>query len=304
VTVDGGAHASPSARGVGGAPPERPAGNDGLLLIDKPAGITSHDAVAAVRRALRTKKVGHSGTLDPMATGLLLMGVGRATRLLRFLGELAKEYEGTALLGIETDTLDADGRVVRTADAGAVTSEALREAMGALTGEVEQIPPAYSAVKVGGEPLHRAARRGESVTAPPRRVHVERFDLTGSDLPVFAFEVTCSSGTYVRTLVADAGGALGCGAHLTSLRRTRIGPFAATDGRPPEDPGPPRPIESAVAHLPSLVLEPEEARVARHGSILGPAGLSGPYRVHAPDGALIGVYRDAGTKAVPEVILA
>ncbi len=282
----------------------RPPGPDGLLLIDKPPGITSHDAVAAVRRALGTRKVGHSGTLDPLATGLLLIGVGRATRLLRFLGDLPKEYAGTALLGVETDTLDADGQVVRTSGAEHVTAVALREAMADLTGDIEQVPPAYSAVKVGGEPLHRAARRGEAVAAAPRRIHVERFDLTEADLPSFGFEVTCSSGTYVRSLVADAGSALGCGAHLTSLRRTRIGPFSAADGRPPEDPGAPRPIQAAVAHLPSLTLEPEEARVARHGSILGPAGLPGPYRVHAPDGALIGVYRDAGTKAVPEVILA
>lgn len=279
-------------------------GPEGLLLIDKPTGITSHDAVAAVRRALGTRKVGHSGTLDPMATGLLLMGVGRATRLLRFLGDLPKTYEGTALLGVETDTLDADGRVVRTAGADAVTRANLAAAMASLTGDIEQVPPAYSAVKVGGERLHRAARRGETVEAPARRVHVGRFDLVDRELPVFAFEVTCSSGTYVRSLVADTGRILGCGAHLTSLRRTRIGLFTAAEGRPPDDPGSPRAIETAVDHLPSLRLDAEEARVARHGSILGPAGRSGPYRVHGPDGALIGVYRDEGTKAVPEVILA
>jgi len=304
VSTDPGPPAASTEGGVGVAHAERRSEPEGLLLIDKPKGITSHDAVAAVRRALRTKKVGHSGTLDPMATGLLLMGVGRATRFLRFLGDFPKEYEGTAILGIETDTLDAEGQVVRTSDAGDVTPTALREAMATLTGDIEQVPPAYSAVKIRGEPLHRAARRGEAVVAPPRPVHVERFELNEHSLSSFGFDVTCSSGTYVRSLVADTGRALGCGAHLTSLRRTRIGPFSAADGRPPDDPGPPRPIVAAVAHLPSLLLDPEEARVARHGSILGPAGLPGPYRVHAPDGALIGVYRDAGTKAVPEVILA
>jgi len=287
------------------APPAmESASPEGLLLVDKPAGITSHDAVAAVRRALGIRKVGHAGTLDPMATGLLAMGVGRATRLLRFLGDLPKRYEGEALLGIETDTLDAEGSVVRTTDASGVTESALREAMASLTGEIDQAPPAFSAVSVGGERLHRAARRGVMVEAPPRRVRVDRFDLVGFDAPRFGFEVECSGGTYVRSLVADAGARAGSGAHLTRLRRTAIGPFSVTDARPPADPGRPLPMVSAVRHLPSLRLDGEEARVARHGSILGPAGIAGPYRVHAPDGALIGIYRDAGSKAVPEVILA
>jgi tRNA pseudouridine55 synthase len=278
-------------------------GSEGLLPIDKPGGITSHDAVAAIRRALGTRKVGHAGTLDPMATGLLLVGVGRATRLLRFLGELPKVYEGEGLLGVETDTLDAEGQVTRTSPAEGMSERELVDAMDAFTGEIDQTPPAYSAVKVAGEPLYRAARRGETVSAPARRVRVERFDLVRFDSPRFTFFVRCSSGTYVRSLVADVGGRLGCGAHMTALRRTSIGPFAVDGARRPEDPGTPLPVEAAVEHLPSLVLDPEEARVARHGSILGPSGIEGPYRVHGPDGALIGIYRDAGTKAVPEVIL-
>ena len=281
----------------------RPAGPDGLLLVDKPAGITSHDAVARVRRALGTRKVGHAGTLDPMATGLLAIGVGRATRLLRFLGDLPKTYMGEGLLGIETDTLDAEGVVVRERPADEVTADQLRTAMAALTGSIEQVPPAYSAVKVNGERLYHAARRGEAIQAPARSVRVDAFDLLWFDRPRFGFAVRCSGGTYVRTLVADAGAALGCGAHLTALRRTAIGPFTVEGARPPDDPGPPQPLERAVAHLPGLDLDAEEARVARHGSILGPAGLEGPYRVQGPDGCLIGIYRDQGSRAVPEVIV-
>jgi tRNA pseudouridine55 synthase len=279
---------------------------DGLLLIDKPAGITSHDAVERVRRALGVRKVGHAGTLDPMATGLLLMGVGRATRLLRFLGELAKEYEGTGVLGVETDTLDADGEVVGgdTTAAAGVTEEALRSAMASLTGELSQTPPAYSAVKVHGERLYRAARRGEAPEAPPRSVRVDAFDLASFVPPEFSFHVLCSGGTYVRSLVRDVGEALGCGAHLSHLRRTAIGPFRTDEARPPDDPGSPREPVAAVEHLPAVDLSAEEAIAASHGRILGPAGLAGAYRVHAPDGSLVGIYHDDGSKAVPELILA
>ncbi len=276
---------------------------EGLLLVHKPAGVTSHDAVDAVRRALGTRRVGHAGTLDPMATGLLLIGVGRATRLLRFLGDLEKEYEGAGRLGIETDTLDAEGEVVRTASVD-VTEPRLREALASLTGEIEQRPPAYSAVKVGGRKLYEAARRGERLEVPPRLVRVEAFDLARFAPPDFDFRVVCSSGTYVRSLVAEVGAALGCGAHLTRLTRTRIGPFAAADGVPPDRPGEPLPVERAVEHLPRVELNQEEARAAGHGRPLGPAGIDGPHAVFAPDGRLIGVYRDEGPLARPQVILA
>jgi tRNA pseudouridine55 synthase len=275
----------------------------GLLLIDKPAGITSHDAVAKVRRALGVRKVGHSGTLDPAATGLLLVGVGRATRLLRFLGDLPKVYEGRGILGVETDTLDAAGTVVRTSGVSAGERD-LRSAMAGLTGDIEQIPPAYSAVKVGGERLYRSARRGEQVEAPPRRVHLDAFELVGFRAPAFDFTVRCSAGTYVRTLVADVGRELGCGAHLERLRRTAIGPFDVASATPPEEPGPLLPLDRVVGHLAAVTLQEEEARVAVHGCCLGPAGIAGPYRALAPNGTLIGIYRDQGAKAVPEVILA
>jgi tRNA pseudouridine55 synthase len=279
-----------------------PVAAGGLLLIDKPAGITSHDVVARIRRAFGVRKVGHSGTLDPAATGLLLIGVGRATRLLRFLGDLPKVYEGQGVLGVETDTLDADGTVVRESPVE-VGEHELEAAMGRFVGDLEQVPPAYSAVKVGGEKLYRAARRGERVDAAPRKVHVDTFDLRRFDSPVFDFAARCSSGTYVRSLVADVGGQLGCGAHLQRLRRTAIGPFGVDSARPPDDPGALLPMDRAVEHLTSVTLHEEEAKVAVHGCCLGPTGIAGPYRALAPDGTLIGIYRDRGTKAVPEVIL-
>ena len=274
----------------------------GLLLVDKPHGITSHDAVSRVRRSLGIRKVGHSGTLDPLATGLLVMGVGRGTRLLRFLSEFPKLYEGTGVLGVETTTLDAEGDVVREAPV-AVTEPELRAALASFVGDIEQAPPAYSAVKVGGERSYKAARRGEAVDSPSRRVHVYAFNVRRFDPPRFDFRVRCSGGTYVRSLVADVGHALECGAHVTALRRTAVGPFGVEEARPPDDPGPLLPLERAVEHLAAVTLHEEEARVAAHGSILGPAGIEGPYRALAPDGRLVGIYRDEGTKAVPEVIL-
>ncbi|HEX6130578.1 MAG TPA: tRNA pseudouridine(55) synthase TruB, partial [Actinomycetota bacterium] len=207
-------------------------GPDGLLLVDKPRGVTSHDAVDAVRRALGTRKVGHAGTLDPMASGLLAIGVGRATRLLRFLGDLPKTYEGTIRLGVETDTLDADGRVVRESPVSA-DADAVAAAMRALVGRSMQRPPAYSAVKVGGTKLYEAARAGRRLDAPERPIRVDRFDLLALDGRDARFRVVCSGGTYVRVLAADVGRALGAGAHLVALRRTAIGSLRVEDARPP-----------------------------------------------------------------------
>ena len=275
---------------------------EGLLLVDKPSGVTSHDVVDAVRRRLGTRKVGHAGTLDPMATGLLLIGVGRATRLLRFLGELPKTYEGTLRLGIETYTLDAEGEVVRETPVD-VTDAQVAGAMRALVGESLQRPPAFSAVKVGGRKLYEAARAGEQLEAEPRPIRVDTFDLLSFDPPDAAFRVVCSGGTYVRVLAAGVGAALSCGAHLTSLRRTAIGPHAVEDAVVPDDVSEPLQIGAAVAHLPRLDLDADEAVAASHGRPLGPAGVSGPYAVFAPEGRLIGVYEDDGPRARPQVIL-
>jgi tRNA pseudouridine55 synthase len=276
--------------------------SDGLLLIDKPKGITSHDAVDAVRRAVDTRKVGHAGTLDPMATGLLVMGVGRATRLLRFLGDMDKEYEGTARLGEETDTLDAEGEVVRSSAVDVAEAD-VTEGMAALTGELLQRPPAYSAVKVGGRRLHREARAGRAVEAEPRTVRVDVFELQAFDGRDVDFRAVCSGGTYVRSLVADLGGRLGTGAHLTRLVRTRIGRFRIEDASPPDAPDPLLPIERAVDHLPRLELSEDEAEAARHGRPLGPPDAPGFHAAFDPEGRLVGVYRDCGTRACPEVVL-
>jgi tRNA pseudouridine55 synthase len=277
---------------------------DGLILIDKRAGITSHDVVDEVRRALGNRKVGHAGTLDPMATGLLVVGVGRATRLLRYFGELRKTYEGTGRLGEETDTLDAEGTIVRTSRVSVSRAE-LDLAAAGLVGASMQVPPAYSAVKVGGRKLYDAARAGEVLEAPPRPIRVDAFDVRAFAEPDFDFILTCSGGTYVRRLVADLGGSLDCGAHLVRLRRTAIGPYHVEDAEPGPwiVPGAVVPLDRAVGHLPRVDLTPEEAEAAGYGRILGPAGIEGPYGVYGPQDRLIGIYRDDGAKARPEVIL-
>jgi tRNA pseudouridine55 synthase len=276
---------------------------EGIVLVDKPRGVTSHDCVAMVRRALGTRKVGHAGTLDPMATGLLIVGIGRATRLLRFLGDLPKTYEGSARLGEETDTLDAEGTILRTAEVRATRAEVGR-ACAALVGTSMQRPPAYSAVKVGGRKLYEAARQGETLEAEPRGIRVDAFEVASFDGRDVGFRVVCSGGTYVRVLLADVGSALGCGAHLAELRRTRIGPFGVEDGVPPDRPGTPLPLERAVAHLPRLDLHDDEARAASNGSVLAPAGVAGHYAVFGPQGRLIGIWHDEGAKARPEMVLA
>jgi tRNA pseudouridine55 synthase len=275
---------------------------DGVLLVDKPAGITSHDAIDVVRRTLGIRKVGHAGTLDPMASGLLVIGVGRATRLLRFLGNLDKEYEGAARLGEETDTLDAEGEVVRTAPVDS-SEDDVRAAMAGMVGTLSQRPPAYSAVKVEGRRLYKAARQGKPVEGEPRTVRVVAFDLLAFDGRDVEFRVVCGGGTYVRSLAAEVGTRLGCGAHLTRLVRTRTGPFLLRDAAPPDQVDGPLPIERAVDHLPRMELTDDEAEAARHGRPLGPPGGPGFHAAFDPAGRLVGVYRDCGTRACPEVVI-
>jgi len=276
---------------------------DGLVVVDKPAGFTSHDVVAKLRKAFGQRKVGHAGTLDPMATGLLVIGVGRATRLLRFLGETEKTYEGTLRLGTETTTLDADGEMTRRAPVD-VDDGDIRAAMAAKIGTSMQSPPAFSAVQVGGRRLYDAARKGETLEAPPRPVSVARFDLVVRRGDEVDFLAVVGGGTYVRVLAADVGATLGCGAHLLRLRRTAIGPFDVADASPPEAVGRPEPVERAVAHLPKIAVDAEEARAATNGRVLAPAGIDGPYGVYGPDGRLIGVWQDRGASARPEMVLA
>ncbi len=204
-------------------PPRDPDRFDGVLVVDKPSGPTSHDVVDLVRRRFRIPKVGHGGTLDPMATGLLIILLGKGTKLSdRFMGT-DKTYIGAMRLGIETDTQDADGVVTREADPSAVTEAALSAGMASKLGDSFQMPPMVSAIKIKGVPLYKHARKGITVDREPRLIHLYEFRLTAFTPPVAEFTVSCTKGTYVRTLCADIGAALGCGAHLTALRRTRSG---------------------------------------------------------------------------------
>lgn len=291
-------------RGAAGGP-------SGLAVVDKAPGWTSHDVVAKARGLLGTRKVGHSGTLDPDATGVLLLGVGKVTRLLRYLGLPEKRYTGVVVLGTATSTLDASGEVTGTWDMGGVDLAAVRAAAVALTGEILQVPPMVSAVKVDGRRLHELAREGIEVERAPRPVTVHRFEVGSPLAPgCFPIEVTCSSGTYIRTLAADLGTALGGGAHLRDLRRTAIGSFTETDGVPLEQLTPDHLLTPAEAmrDLAPVAVDAATAIDVAHGKVL-PAGAlgvtgDGPWAVLGPDGDLLAVYEPhrAGT-VKPGVVL-
>lgn len=246
---------------------------NGVLVVDKPAGPTSHKVVAEVSRRLGGVKAGHAGTLDPMATGVLVVCVGEATKIAGVLVADDKAYDGELELGVETDTLDADGKPVRErrAEAAAVDRAALAAALARLVGPSQQVPPMYSAVKVDGRRLHAAARAGDEVERAPRAIDVRAFELLSFDPPRARFRVDCSKGTYVRVLVADAGAALGCGAHLTALRRTRSGAMTIAQSVPLAEVTPERaaatlvPVEAAIGHLPSARLSDDLARAVSTG---------------------------------------
>lgn len=199
---------------------------DGVLLVDKPSGPTSHDVVARVRRKLQTKRVGHAGTLDPMASGLLVVLVGKATRASNYLMSTDKVYEGTLKLGEVTNSQDSEGEVVESRPVPSLTDAQLRAAMATFLGDQYQTPPMFSAIKVGGTPLYKLARKGEEVAREPRFVRISRFDLLELAPPLVRFRLHCTKGTYVRTVAHDLGQRLGCGAHLVQLRRTASGPLA------------------------------------------------------------------------------
>jgi tRNA pseudouridine55 synthase len=274
---------------------------NGLLVIDKPAGMTSHDVVAACRRVLGERRVGHAGTLDPPATGVLVVGVGRATRLLRFVEDTQKEYRTDAIFGVTTTTLDADGDVMAEADASALTEERVRAALPAFVGEIDQVPPMVSAIKVGGEALYRKAWRGEDVARAPRRVRVDLLEMesfTPGPRARATLHIQCSRGTYVRSLVADIGESVATGAHVATLRRVRVGPFG-------EDAAVPltgvsadalRPMDEAVAGYPRRSVDEEGVRALVHGKPLAAGGIDGVYAVYGPDG-LLAMAEDRGEEA-------
>ena len=219
------------------APPSFPAPgqNDGLLLVDKPSGPTSHDIVAKLRHRFRIPKVGHGGTLDPMATGLLIILLGKGTKISERVMGHDKTYEGVLRLGIETDSQDADGQIVAEKDPAGIAAEQVEEQFKLRLGDQMQLPPMVSAIKIQGVPLYKLARKGETVERPPKLIHVYRFDLLDFTPPDVRFSVECTKGTYVRTLAHDIGQALGVGAHLARLRRTRIGRFDIAQATPLDD---------------------------------------------------------------------
>ena len=206
----------------------------GVLVIDKPGGMTSHDVVMRVRRILGVKKVGHTGTLDPMATGLLPLCIGGATKIARFLEGGEKEYRATIKFGIETDTYDAEGKVVAESDTSGVSEEMVVEALAQFKGKIQQIPPMYSAVKIGGTPLYKLARKGITVEREPKEVDISSIDVEEFTMPLLTMRIACSKGTYIRTLCHDLGTVVGCGAHLVALRRTRSGYFSIQDAITPD----------------------------------------------------------------------
>ncbi len=247
----------------------RTSGPHGLLVVDKPAGVTSHDVVDLARRRLGQRRIGHSGTLDPPATGVLLLGVGTLTRALRWLTALPKTYTGEVVLGSTTTTLDDTGEVVERFDMGPIDLDAARAIVAAeLTGPIRQLPPMVSAVRVDGRRLHEAARAGESVEREPRDVTVHRFELGEPTEPgVVPIEVECSSGTYVRTLADDLGRLLGGGAHLRGLRRTAIGSFSLADAASVDEAELLTPVE-AMRDLPRVDVDATTAARVRHGAVL------------------------------------
>lgn len=204
-------------------------GPSGFVIVDKPRGLTSHDVVDAARRWFGTRQVGHLGTLDPLATGVLPLAIRSATKLVPFLAAGDKRYEGTVRLGEETDTLDAEGEVLRRYEGPMPDAAAIRSALERFAGEIEQLPPMYSAVKLGGVPLHRLARQGREVERTPKKIRIDRVELTDYEPPDCKIHVECSAGTYVRVIAADLGSDLGCGGHLRDLCRTRSGPFDLRD---------------------------------------------------------------------------
>jgi len=286
---------------------------NGLVAVDKEAGWTSHDVVARCRRIFGQRRVGHAGTLDPDATGVLLVGLGRATRLMRFLTALPKTYTTDIVLGAATSTLDASGDVTGSYDMSHVTPELVAAAAATLTGEIEQVPPMVSAVKVGGRRLHELARQGLEVERPARPVTVHRFDVEPDpERPgVYRAEVECSSGTYVRVLAHDLGLALGGGAHLANLRRTRIGSFGEADMRRLDHLGPDAVLTPAQAmrDLDAVTVEPPVAGSIRTGLPLdkvplGAAG-DGPWAMLDEQGSLLAVYEATDTDRIrPAVVLA
>ena len=288
---------------------------DGLIVVDKPAGMTSHDVVARIRRLAKTRRVGHGGTLDPMATGVLIVGVNRATRLLTYVIGARKSYTATVRLGQSTVTDDAEGDVTATAPVAGVTDAEIHAGLAAQRGEIDQVPSAVSAIKINGRRAYKRVREGETVDLPARRVTVFRLDVLAirraADVIDVDVDVTCSSGTYVRAIARDLGTTLGVGGHLTALRRTAVGDLTLAQAvtleqleqRAPDVVG--LSLAEAVRRtFPQRTATAEEARVVRHGGPLSAAGIAGPYAVVGPGGDVLAIVSERDGRARAEIVLA
>jgi len=284
----------------------------GIVVVDKPAGMTSHDVVGRCRRIFSTKKVGHAGTLDPMATGVLVIGVERATKILGLLTAASKSYAATIRLGQTTSTEDAEGELLQSVSAEQVTAEGIAEAVTGLRGDIMQVPSAVSAIKVDGRRAYRLAREGGVVELPARPVRIDRFEMLAvrshEQLVDLDVEVDCSSGTYIRALARDLGAALGVGGHLTSLRRSRVGRFEL-DQACALDELAERPRltlaldEACLLMFARRDLSAQEAEATSHGRPLASAGIDGVYAAADADGRVIALLRDEGAGTKPVVVI-
>lgn len=283
-------------------------------MVDKPGGMTSHDVVSRVRRLAHTRRVGHAGTLDPMATGVLIIGVERATRLLTYLVGCDKVYRATIRLGQSTVTDDAEGEVVRSVDASELDEATVRAELAAMTGEIDQVPSAVSAIKVNGVRSYKRVRTGEAVELAARRVTINRLDvlaMRASDSAVDVdIDVSCSSGTYIRAIARDLGTSLGVGGHLTVLRRSAVGDFTEAEALTLEQLAErENPVTIPLAQAAARVLgrreaSADEAATLSHGGPIAALGRTGPYAVFAPDGRVLAIVAERDGRARPEVVLA
>lgn len=283
----------------------KPATTHGIAVVDKPAGVTSHDVVGMLRRRFNERQVGHAGTLDPDATGVLVIAVGKATRLLRFIEKTRKEYVGEVVLGTSTSTLDSSGDVTGEFDMSGVTVDDARRVVAEhLMGDIEQIPPMVSAIRVDGRRLHELAREGIEVERAPRPVTIHRFDVAeGTAHEVLEVDIECSAGTYVRTLAADLGELLGGGAHLRNLRRTSVGAFGISEAAPPDE-CELQPVATAVRSLDRVTVDEATAGLIGNGRVLDRWPGAGPWAVFSEDGSLLAVYEAFRTdEAKPAVVL-
>lgn len=288
----------------------------GIVVVDKPGGMTSHDVVGRCRRLFGTRKVGHAGTLDPMATGVLVVGIERATKILGLLTATDKSYEATIRLGQTTSTEDAEGELLQQVSAEHVTGEQIEAAVATLRGPIEQVPSAVSAIKVDGKRAYQLAREGQAVELPARPVRIDRFEVLAArreidgvggvvDVDVV---VDCSSGTYIRALARDVGAALGVGGHLTALRRTRVGGFGLDQARTLDELADRADLsysldEACLQAFPRRTLNETEVIDASHGRPLPPAGLDGVYAATAPDGRVMALLEDAGSRTKSVVVI-